>query len=66
MVCGSILASGFVEKQNNKLYCRARQESLAFQVCSMLENSVPGSSSRNILRKGGTLETKRHGDKKVN
>lgn len=45
---------------------RAGQEFLGFQICSLLESSVPESSSGNILRKGGKLETKGHGDKKVN
>lgn len=63
-VCGGILASGLVEEQNSTLYYRTGQEFLGFELCSILENSVPGSSSGNILRKGGKLETKGHGDKK--
>lgn len=55
-----------MEEQNSTLYCRAGQEFLGFELCSILENSVPGSSSGNILRKGGKLETKGRGDKKVN
>lgn len=49
VVCGGILISGLVEKQNGTLYSRTGQEFLGFQICSILENSVLGSSSGNIL-----------------
>lgn len=67
VVCSGILVSGLAAKQYSTLYCRARWEFLGFQIlCSILENSVLGSSSRNILRKGEKIEDIRAWGKKVN